>query len=74
MNKRLKKKLHKKSGKKCYRNITIYTIFKYSYGPLMKDLIYKKNPFLDLIPKDSYNLYHQPVVLRLKSGVTFSSE
>lgn len=49
-------------------------LFKKTYGPHLRDLVYGANALLSVIPKDKNygGMYHQPVVLGLEHGVTFT--
>lgn len=65
MNKRQRKKLDSKYGKKLRKNITYNVIFKYIYSIPLKELmdISKKSPLLSLIDKNNDHLFNTPVIL-----------
>lgn len=55
-------------------SITLNTLFYLTYHRALEKLVYKTNPFLSLIPKNSNNLYNQPVIVGLEHGVTFNQD
>lgn len=46
-------------------------LFRITYDPYIEDLLLKRNPILDLMPKNSNNIFNKPVILGLEHGVSF---